>query len=154
MLPLSDGIPARRFPIVNAFLIVASFAVWIIYELPQLNTAVYHASFYPCTVDNACHGPEPWGLSWITAMFLHGGWDHILGNMLFLAIFGKNVEDAFGSLAYLVFYFAGGSAAMTLLFHGVAPRDPRRNRRSQTPVADMHAGAGSGIVSLVINYQR
>ena len=72
-------------------LIVANFAVWIFYELPQLRTAVYHASFYPCTVGNACHGPEPWGLSWITAMFLHGGWDHILGNMLFLAIFGKNV---------------------------------------------------------------
>jgi membrane associated rhomboid family serine protease len=35
-------------------------------------------------------------VSWITAMFLHGGWDHILGNMLFLAIFGKNVEDGFG----------------------------------------------------------
>jgi len=122
MLPLSDGIPARRFPIVNVFLIVANFAVWIIYELPQLNMAVYHASFYPCTVEGACHGPEAWGLSWITAMFLHGGWDHILGNMLFLAIFGKNVEDAFGSLRYLVFYFAGGFAAMmtqtaiTLLF--------------------------------------
>ena len=122
MLPLSDGIPARRFPIVNVLLIVANFAVFIFYELPQLHAAVYHASFYPCTVDNACHGPEPWGLSWITAMFLHGGWDHILGNMLFLAIFGKNVEDAFGSLRYLVFYFAGGFAAMmtqtamTLLF--------------------------------------
>jgi len=55
-------------------------------------------------------------------MFLHAGWDHILGNMLFLAIFGKNVEDAFGRLRYLVFYFAGGFAAammqtaMTLLF--------------------------------------
>jgi rhomboid family protein len=55
-------------------------------------------------------------------MFLHGSWDHILGNMLFLAVFGKNVEDAFGSLRYLVFYFAGGFAAtltqtaMTLLF--------------------------------------
>ena len=55
-------------------------------------------------------------------MFLHGGWDHILGNMLFLAIFGKNVEDAFGPIRYLVFYFAGGFAAMmtqtamTLLF--------------------------------------
>ena len=56
MLPLSDGIPARRFPIVNVFLIVANFAVWIFYELPQLNMAVYHASFYPCTVDNACTG--------------------------------------------------------------------------------------------------
>jgi rhomboid family protein len=122
MLPFSDGIRARRFPIVNVLLIVANFAVFIFYELPQLNTAVYHASFYPCTVGNACHGPEPWGLSWMTAMFLHGGWDHILGNMLFLAIFGKNVEDAFGPLRYLVFYFAGGFAAMmtqtamTLLF--------------------------------------
>ena len=51
-------------------------------------------------------------------MFLHGGWDHILGNMLFLAIFGKNVEDAFGSLLYLVFYFATmlTQTGMTLLF--------------------------------------
>jgi membrane associated rhomboid family serine protease len=118
MLPLSDGIPVRRFPIVNVMLIVANFAVFIFYELPHLNTAVYQASFYPCSLDGACRAPEPWGLSWITAMFLHGGWDHILGNMLFLAIFGKNVEDAFGSLAYLVFYFDAmmTQTAMTLLF--------------------------------------
>jgi membrane associated rhomboid family serine protease len=45
-------------------------------------------------------------------MFLHGSWDHILGNMLFLAIFGKNVEDAFGSVRYLGLYFAGGFVAM------------------------------------------
>jgi len=122
MLPLSDGLPARRFPVVNVTLIVANFAVWLFYELPNLNAAVYHASFYPCSVDNACLVPEPWGVSWITAMFLHGGWDHILGNMLFLAIFGKNVEDAYGPVRYLLFYFAGGFAAimtqtgMTLLF--------------------------------------
>jgi membrane associated rhomboid family serine protease len=122
MLPLSDGLPARRFPIVNIGLIVANFAVWIFYELPHLNSSIYHASFYPCAVNNSCHAPEPWGVSWITAMFLHGSWDHILGNMLFLAIFGKNVEDAFGPLRYLAFYFAGGLAAtitqtaMTLLF--------------------------------------
>ncbi|MFY9778045.1 MAG: hypothetical protein WAK28_26045 [Trebonia sp.] len=53
MLPLSDGIPARRFPIVNVLLIVANFAVFTFYELPRLNTAVYHASFYPCTVNDA-----------------------------------------------------------------------------------------------------
>src|SRR6266581_186673 len=122
MLPLSDGLPARRFPVVNVTLIAACFAVWLFYELPDLNAAIFHASFYPCTIDNACHGPEPGGVSWITAMFLHGGWDHILGNMLFLAIFGKNVEDALGSLRYLVLYFAGGfvamltQTAMTLLF--------------------------------------
>src|SRR6266849_3357944 len=122
MLPLSDGIPARRFPIVNVALITANFAVWIFYELPHLNSSIFLASFYPCTVDNSCHGPESWGVSWITSMFLHGSWDHILGNMLFLAIFGKNVEDAFGPIRYLAFYFAGGfvatmtQTAMTLLF--------------------------------------
>jgi membrane associated rhomboid family serine protease len=122
VLPLSDGLPARRFPIINVSIIVANFAVWLFYELPHLQSAVLHASFYPCTVNHTCHGPEPWGVSWITSMFLHGSWDHILGNMLFLAVFGKNVEDAFGSIRYLVFYFAGGFAAtltqtgMTLLF--------------------------------------
>jgi membrane associated rhomboid family serine protease len=126
VLPLSDDVRARRFPIVNVALIVANFAVWLFYELPNLDAAVTHASFYPCAVDNACYAPEPWGISWITAMFLHGSWDHILGNMLFLAIFGKNVEDAFGSLPYLVFYFAGGlvatltQTAMTLLFGSTA----------------------------------
>ena len=122
MLPLSDGLSARRFPIVNVSIIVANFAVWLFYELPHLRHAVFHASFYPCTVNNTCRGPESWGVSWITSMFLHGSWDHILGNMLFLAVFGKNVEDAFGPLRYLVFYFAGGFVAtmtqtlMTLAF--------------------------------------
>jgi membrane associated rhomboid family serine protease len=122
VLPLSDGIPARRVPIVTIAIIVANFAVWIFYELPHLNSSVFHASFYPCTVNNTCHGPESWGVSWITSMFLHGSWDHILGNMLFLAVFGKNVEDAFGPIRYLGFYFAGGfvatmtQTAMTLWF--------------------------------------
>jgi len=126
MLPLSDGLPARRFPVVNVAIIVANFAVWLFYELPNLQSAVFHASFYPCTVDHACRGPESWGVSWITAMFLHGSWGHILGNMLFLAVFGKNVEDAFGHLRYLAFYFAGGfiatmtQALITLAFGSAA----------------------------------
>jgi rhomboid family protein len=121
MIPLTDGMPARRFPFVNVALIVANFAVWIFYELPHLNSSVEHASFYPCTVNGSCHGPLSWGVSWFTAMFLHGSWDHILGNMLFLAIFGKNVEDAFGHVRYLVLYVVGGfvasmtQALMTLL---------------------------------------
>src|SRR6476660_9281697 len=126
MLPLSDGLRARRFPIVNVAIIVANFAVWLFYELPHLRSAVFHASFYPCTVNDTCRGPESWGVSWITAMFLHGSWDHILGNMLFLVVFGKNVEDAFGHLRYLAFYFAGGFVAtmtqtlMTLAFGSAA----------------------------------
>ena len=122
MIPYSDGIPGRRFPVVNVALIVANFAVFLFNELPNGDAAVNQAAFYPCDVDSACHLGVPWGVGWITAMFLHAGWDHILGNMLFLAIFGKNVEDAFGRLRYLVFYLAGGFAAammqtaMTLLF--------------------------------------
>ena len=64
MLPLSDGLRARRFPVVNIALIVANFAVWLFYELPHLNSAVYHASFYPCAVEAACRAPEAWGVSW------------------------------------------------------------------------------------------
>ncbi len=127
MIPLGDNIRARRFPIVNVLLIVANFAVFLVYELPNGDPAVLRASFYPCSVENACLTAEPWGLGWITAMFLHAGWDHILGNMLFLAIFGKNVESALGRMGYLLFYFAGGfvatmaQTAMTLLFG--APSD-------------------------------
>ena len=89
MIPLSDGIAARRFPIVNVALIAANFAVFLFYELPNPD-AVGQAAFYPCDVNSTCHmGGLPWGLGWITAMFMHAGWDHILGNMLFLAILAK-----------------------------------------------------------------
>ena len=111
MIPLSDGIPARRFPIVNVSIIAANFLVWILYELPHLSSSVHHASFYPCSVGGSSHSAEPWEVAWLTAVFMHGSWDHILGNMLFLAIFGKNVEDAFGHLRYLAFYVAGGFVA-------------------------------------------
>jgi hypothetical protein len=111
VIPLSDGIPARRVPFVNSALILANVAVWIFYELPNLQASVNHASFYPCAVNGTCNGPLPWGVAWITSMFLHGSWDHILGNMLFLFIFGKNVEDSFGHWGYLLFYFVGGLVA-------------------------------------------
>jgi membrane associated rhomboid family serine protease len=58
MIPLSDGIPARRFPVVNVSLIVANFAVWIFYELPHLSSSVHDASFYPCAVNGSCHVPN------------------------------------------------------------------------------------------------
>ena len=85
--------------------------MWIFYELPHLNSAVFHASFYPCALAGTCHAPEPWEVSWFTAMFLHASWSHIAGNMLFLAVFGNNVEDALGRIWYLLFYIAGGFVA-------------------------------------------
>ena len=114
MLPLTDGMRSREFPWMNVALIAANFAVWLFYELPDLNGSVAHSSFYACSVDHTCQAPLPWYVSWFTAMFMHASWDHILGNMLFLAVFGKMVEDAFGHLRYLAFYIAGGFAAAAL----------------------------------------
>jgi membrane associated rhomboid family serine protease len=79
----------------------ANLIVWILYELPDLDGAIAQASFYPCDVENTCRAPQPWAISWLTAMFMHASWDHLLGNLLFLAIFGKNVESAFGRLHYV-----------------------------------------------------
>jgi membrane associated rhomboid family serine protease len=124
VIPLADDQPTRRTPVVTIGLIVANVAVWFFYELPNTDAAILRASFYPCSVDigHACPTVQPWGLSWISAMFLHASWTHILGNMLFLAIFGNNVEDALGRRGFAAFYFAGGfvaamtQAAVTLLF--------------------------------------
>jgi hypothetical protein len=55
MIPLSDGIAARRFPIVNVALIAANFAVFLFYELPNPAAAVSQAPFYPCDVNGSCH---------------------------------------------------------------------------------------------------
>jgi membrane associated rhomboid family serine protease len=114
MIPLYDSIPGRRFPVVNVTLIVANFAVFLFYELPNRDAAISQASFFPCDVTNACHLGLPWAVSWITSMFMHASWLHILGNMLFLLIFGNNVEDAFGRSGYLAFYLSGGIAATAL----------------------------------------
>jgi hypothetical protein len=114
MIPLYDSTPGRRFPVVNVALIVANVAVFLLYELPNRDAAISQASFFPCEVTNACHLGIPWGVSWITSTFLHASWLHILGNMLFLLIFGNNVEDAFGRLGYLAFYLGGGIAATVL----------------------------------------
>jgi hypothetical protein len=59
MIPLSDGVRARRFPLVNVALIVANFAVFLFYELPNPDAAINQASLYPCDVDNACHISRP-----------------------------------------------------------------------------------------------
>jgi membrane associated rhomboid family serine protease len=114
MFPLTDGMRPSRFAIVNVSIIAACFIVWIFFELPHLNAAVRDASFYACDVDGSCDSSLPWAVSWFTAMFMHASWGHIIGNMWFLAIFGKMVEDSFGRLQYLGFYIAGGLAAAML----------------------------------------
>jgi membrane associated rhomboid family serine protease len=131
MLPLRDSIPGRTTPYVTVGLIVANFLVWF-WELknPGVTVHVFRDGYYPCALDGPCHLPPgfhalPWYESVFTGMFMHASWEHILGNMLFLWIFGNNVEDAFGHAAFFFWYLVAGVVAMaaqtfvTLEFAGV-----------------------------------
>jgi membrane associated rhomboid family serine protease len=112
MLPIRDNVPTRSTPVVTFALIAANILVWLLYELPDLNAAVNQLAFHPCEVEGSCpQVGENWEITALTALFLHASWLHLLGNMLFLWVFGNNVEDALGKIRYLVFYLAGGFAA-------------------------------------------
>ncbi len=114
MLPLRDSVPSRRTPWIT-YLLIALNALVFFYELslpdPALNRLIYQYGVVPARI---------WqlgGAAWVTvftAMFLHGGWGHFLGNMWVLFIFGDNVEDRLGHGRYLLFYLLSGLAAAVL----------------------------------------
>lgn len=112
MLPIRDNVPGRTFPVVTVVLIAANVAVFVLYQLPHLERSIVDYGFFPCRIDGTCPGVgSSWLISAFTSMFMHGGWDHLLGNMLFLWIFGNNVEDAMGRVRYLAFYVLAGLVA-------------------------------------------
>jgi membrane associated rhomboid family serine protease len=122
VLPLRDNVPTRSTPVVTIGLIVANAIVWF-WELssPGVDTHVFRDGYYPCSVEGPCHvqapfpvHPLPWYEGAFTGMFMHASWAHILGNMLFLWIFGNNVEDALGRVRFLVWYLLAGLAATAL----------------------------------------
>src|SRR5207302_677540 len=99
-------------------IIAVNVIVWI-WEFTgtSVETDVIHYGYYPCKIDSPCVGPAlqaqiPWYEEAFTSMFMHGGWQHIIFNMLFLWIFGNNVEDALGRVRFLVWYLAAGVAAI------------------------------------------
>ena len=117
MLPIKDNVPTRTFPIVTVAIIAVNVIVWI-WEVTgtSVQTDVIHYGYYPCKIDGPCLGPAlqaeiPWWQESFTSMFMHGGWEHIIFNMLFLWIFGNNVEDALGKVRFFLWYIAGGLAA-------------------------------------------
>lgn len=118
MFPLKDNVPTRSFPIVTTTLIAINAAVWIFYQLPDLNGSVVELAYQPCEVTSSCPPGaaigEGWEVTWLTSMFMHGSWLHIIGNMIFLWVFGNNVEDAMGRIRFLVFYLLAGIAATAL----------------------------------------
>jgi len=108
MIPLGDASRRlRRWPVVTVGLIAANaWAFWL--ELEYGKRFVYGHSVIPARIA-AGHG---WGTI-LTAMFLHAGWLHIIGNMVFFWAFGPAMEDAMGRVRFLAFYLAGGVVAMT-----------------------------------------
>lgn len=130
-LPLRDENPSNKFPIINICLLLTNVAVFL-YEL----TLSPHAAraleitygVVPARIPAwlAGHGTfEAALVPFVTSMFLHGGWAHILGNLLFLWIFGDNVEDVLGHSKYLIFYLLCGCAAgMTQVLLNAGSRLP------------------------------
>jgi len=129
VIPLKDLNPRRTFPFVNSFLIAVNVLVFL-YELTlpaKAEAALAYtfgtvpARFPALLVGNSSF--EGTFLPLLTSMFLHSGWLHIAGNMLFLWVFGDNVEDFFGHLQYLLFYIVCGVGAglLHVLFNFSSP---------------------------------
>jgi membrane associated rhomboid family serine protease len=146
MIPLSDELPTIRTPWVNYLLLAVILAVWMFVQgggmpqnelrlaasvcnwgmvpgelthLARIGTAVPLGDGVACVVDR-----DPINvLTPFTMMFLHGGWMHVLGNCLFLWVFGNNIEDSMGHFRYLVFFLICGVAAAGAHIL-VSPRSP------------------------------
>jgi membrane associated rhomboid family serine protease len=95
-----------RLPVVTAFIIVVNVFVFLL-ELMRGDAFVMQWSAIPAQIISGHH----W-ITIFTAMFMHGSWSHIIGNMIFLWAFGPEIEDAMGRGRYLLFYLAGGLVAM------------------------------------------
>jgi len=133
VIPLHDQNPTRRFPVVTVGLIAACFAIFA-YELSLTVTGGDQAleAFFsdwaavPRRISAAIAAGDwlsPAMLGVVTSIFLHGGWLHVLGNMLYLWIFGNNVEDRLGRIGFLIFYLVGGiTAALTQVW--IDPESP------------------------------
>jgi membrane associated rhomboid family serine protease len=121
VIPLRDANPTRRTPIVTLALIAACTAVFALeLSVEASGGEAALASFFdtwgavPSRISAALAGTGdggPAATGVLASLFLHGGWEHLIGNMLFLWIFGNNVEDRLGRLPFLVFYLLGGIAA-------------------------------------------
>ncbi len=141
MIPLKDNIPSRTFPFATLLFILINCAVFA-YQLTLAPENQYKlilsAGAIPENIfSGSSAAPIPAYLTLITSLFLHGGFVHMAGNMLFLWIFGDNIEDRLGHFSFVLFYIACGTAAtLTHVWH---------NPASPTPLIGA-SGAVSGVL--------
>jgi membrane associated rhomboid family serine protease len=118
VIPLRDNVPTRHFPIVTVGLIAANVVSYFVFQEGTTVAAegpVLEYAYQPCEVNDSCPVQgQDWPLTSFTSMFMHGDILHLGGNMLFLWIFGNNVEDSMGRVRYLLFYLLAGYAATVL----------------------------------------
>jgi membrane associated rhomboid family serine protease len=108
MIPLGDASRRpRRFAVVTTLIILINVYVFFL-ELQHGNRFVYTWSVVPARIMRGNHL-----ITLLTSMFMHAGWMHIIGNMIYLWAFGREIEDAMGSVRFLIFYLAGGIVAMS-----------------------------------------
>ncbi len=108
MIPLRDENPTENFPYITVSLIVINVTVFIY----QLIAGSPFTEYFALKPYNIFHSPTGFDcFTFISSMFLHGSLSHIIGNMLFLWIFGDNVEDTLGKIRYIIFYLICGIAA-------------------------------------------
>ena len=111
MIPLRDTVPSRSFPFVNWLLIVLNVLMFVVI-LSLRSDAEGLVATLGLVPKRLLTNPQPWEfVTPFTSMFLHGGWAHLIGNMLALYVFGDNVEDRLGGGRYLVFYLLCGLVA-------------------------------------------
>lgn len=119
MIPIHDDNPTRRFPVVTIGLIIACTLVflWQLNSKLPAERIIYGLGVTPALLfgEHTYRGHYQLVPAWLTiftSMFMHGGWLHLLGNMLYLWIFGNNVEDRLGRGRFLLFYLLCGVAAV------------------------------------------
>lgn len=117
MFPLWDDLPTRKFPFITIILIVLNVLVFI-YQASLgegFNRFIYSMGLIPFEISHFTDlyppGPSPIYLTILYSMFIHGSLFHLIGNMLFLWIFGNNIEDFFGRIPFIIFYLICGLVA-------------------------------------------
>lgn len=121
MIPIRDEVPTRRTPVVTVAIIIANLLIHLYQTFlsAQAQTAfIYKWAFIPVEYTQFVEVyPQlalPYGLTLISSMFLHGGFFHLIFNMLYLWIFGNNIEDFFGPVKYIGFYLFSGIFATAI----------------------------------------